>query len=179
MGFINETRTKLHEHFLEKELKNHHNSHASIDFDDAKSVGILFDGTLLTDREAIQKFARKLKSQGKEVKMLAYVDGDQKDGDFVFPHFTKKEVDWTLRPKSQKALEFAEHRFDILINLAANGVIPLEYIAALSKAKFRVGPSTDKIYCYELMIDTSKQTDTLSFLHQVTFFLNKMVSETH
>ena len=134
MGFLQQTRTRIHSYLLEKKLQSHQQSHCSIDMDSAKSIGILFDGTLLTDRESVQRFARQLKQQGKEVKMLAIIDGDQKNGDFVFTHFTKKEVDWIGRPTTQLALDFANHPFDILINLAPKGELPLEYIAAFFKS---------------------------------------------
>ena len=174
MGFLNDIRAKVHGYFLEKELQNHKESHYSMDLDSAKSVGLLLDATDLAQREVVLKFAESLKKQGKEVKLFAFFGGDAKVANFAFPNFTKKDLDWALRPKSELVKKFMHHPFDILINLTPHGSLPLEYIAAFSKAKFRVGPFTDKMYCYELMIDTVAKKDLESFIQQVTFFINKM-----
>ena len=174
MAFLNKTTAKIHGYFLEKELQNHQQTHYSMDLSTAKSIGLLLDATDLAEREAVLKFSEQLKKEGKEVKLLAFFSGDAKVANFAFPHFTKKDLDWTLRPKSREIKKFIDQPFDILINLTPYGSLPLEYIAAFSKAKFRVGPSTDKTYCYELMIDTAAKKDLSSFIKQVTFFINKM-----
>lgn len=174
MGFLTSTRAKLHDYYLNKELQNHKATHFSMDLGSAKSVGLLLDATELAGREVVLKFSEQLKKEGKEVKLLAFFGGDAKVANFVFPHFTKKDLDFALRPKTAEVKKFMEKPFDILINLTPHGSLPLEYIAAFSKAKFRVGPSTDKTYCYELMIDTAAKKDLQSFIQQVTFFINKM-----
>lgn len=174
MSFLKETRAKAHGYFLEKELKTHQQVHYSMDLNSAKSVGLLLDATELAGREVVLKFSEELKKQGKKVKLLAYFGGNAKVANFVFTHFTKKDLDWALRPKNEDIKKFINEPFDILINLTPYGSLPLEYIAAFSKAKFRVGPSTEKTYCYELMIDTAAKKDLQSFIQQVTFFINKM-----
>ncbi|MFT4762829.1 MAG: hypothetical protein ACI9XO_003900 [Paraglaciecola sp.] len=174
MGFLTSVRAKLHGYYLRKKLQNYKATHYSMDLGSAKSVGLLLDATDLAGREVVLKFSDKLKKEGKEVKLLAFFGGDAKAANFVFPHFTKKDLDFALRPKTAELKKFMEKPFDILINLTPHGSLPLEYIAAFSKARFRVGPSTDKTYCYELMIDTVAKKDLQSFLQQVTFFINKM-----
>lgn len=176
MGLIKDIRTKLHNYFLTKELKTFKQMHESVDFVKAKTIGLLFDGTELSDRETIVKYAQQLKKQGKNTKLLAFIDGDQQNGDFVFPHFTYKNLDWALRPNTQAATDFQKQSFDILINLSPKNSLPLEYISAFSKAKFRVGPLTDKTFCYELMIDTAKNDDLKGFIQQLSFFLNKITN---
>lgn len=174
MGFLNKTRTKIHDYLLGKELQNHQQTHFSMDLNAAKSIGLLLDATDLADREVVLKFAESLRKQDKEVKLLAYFSGSAKVANFIFTHFTQKDLDWALRPKNRDVQKFINQPFDILINLTPHGSLPLEYIAAFSKAKFRVGPSTDKTYCYELMIDSPAKKDLQSFIQQVTFFINKM-----
>jgi len=92
----------------------------------------------------------------------------------VFPHFNKKDLDWAFRPRGEAVSSFLQQPFDILIILDKHPTIPLEYVAALSKAKFRVGPLTGNTFCYELMIEATGAKDLKGFLNQVSFFLNKM-----
>jgi hypothetical protein len=174
MQFIEQIRTRLHHSFLKKEISNQRNSRSSMYLDNAASVGILFDGTELDDRETIVNYAEKLKKAGKKVTLLAFFDNKLKSEDFTFKHFNRQQLDFALRPKSRDVLEFAEQRFDLLLNLSNRNILPLDYIAAHSKAKFRVGPFTEKTFCYDLMIEHSGKKDLGAFIQQVVFYLKKM-----
>jgi Family of unknown function (DUF6913) len=174
MNILHKFRYWWHHYFLKKALKRHKVRHQSFDIKSAGMIGILFDGTEMNDREVVLDYAKNLKKEGKKVKLLAYLNTSQEQENFVFPHFDKKDLDWALRPQGQAVNSFLQQPFDILINLAKQQNIPLEYVAALSKAKFRVGPLTGESFCYELMIEATGAKDVKAFLSQVSFFLNKM-----
>ncbi|MBK9018388.1 MAG: hypothetical protein IPM82_32500 [Saprospiraceae bacterium] len=142
--------------------------------DNAAYIGILFDGTEPAEREMVLDYAGQLKKAGKKVKLLAFFDNKLKGESFAFPAFNRQQVDWALRPNSREALEFKDQPFDLLLNLTKNSVIPLDYLAALSKARFRVGPYTDQTFCYDLMIEHSGKTDLKTYLQQVIFYMKKM-----
>ena len=142
--------------------------------DNAKSIGILFDGTDPEDRKVVLDYAEKVKNAGKKVSSLAFFDNKLKSENFTFHHFNRLQLDFALRPKCKDASEFAEQRFDLLLNLSNRSVLPLDYIAARSKARFRVGPFTEKTFCYDLMIDHSGKNDLGAFLQQVVFYMKKM-----
>jgi len=148
--------------------------HQSFDIKNAGMIGILFEGTEMNDCKVVVDYAKSLKKEGKNVKLLAYLDSKQELDNFEFPHFEKKDLDWALRPRCEAVKSFLQQPFDILINLPKHENIPLEYIAALSNAKFRVGPLTDNTSCYELMIEATGAKDLKAFLNQVTFFLRQM-----
>lgn len=142
--------------------------------DNAASIGILFDGTEQSEREIVLDYAEQLKKAGKKVKLLAFFNNKLKGESFAFPAFNRLEMDWALRPNSREALEFKDQNFDLLLNLTKNTVVPLDYLAALSKAKYRVGPYTDQTFCYDLMIEHAGKTDLKTFLQQVIFYMKKM-----
>lgn len=174
MNIISKLKTQTHNYFLQKELSQHEIKHQSVDFDSAKSIGILFNATEMTNRQTILDFAKNLKNQGKKVKLLGFLAGKTKNENFVFDHFNKTDLDWALRPKNDRVNDFIKNPFDILMNLSNQSHPTLEYITAFSHAKFRVGPFTEKLFCYELMIEATKNNDLQSFLDQVSFFLMKM-----
>ena len=177
MNLFEQLRTRMHEQLLRKNLPTRQVERSSLSLDQAKSIGILFDGSKPEDRELVLNYAKKLKGQGKKVKLMAYFDSDLKSENFTYWHFNKKQVDWALRPKTKEAEDFAQRPFDLLINLSRNAIIPLEYIAALSKARFRVGPSTEKTFCYDLMIEHDSKQDLKVFLQQVVHYLKNMRSD--
>ena len=70
MVFFSGIRTKLHDYYLSKALKNNKAVHQSVNFSIAKSVGILFDATELSDRDTILSFANQLKKRREKYKVI-------------------------------------------------------------------------------------------------------------
>ena len=148
MEFIDKIKIRLHYYYLDKALKiNQSTNHYSMDYESTKSIGILFDASQLEYREVVTQFIDRLRRSGKSVKALGYINEKQKQEFFAFHHFSNKELDFALRPKEAEILAFQNENFDILFNLYFGSVYPLQYISALSKATFRVGPSTEQTYC--------------------------------
>jgi hypothetical protein len=174
MQIFEQARIRIHNRFLKKELLSSRINRSSFFMDSAATVGILFDGTEPEERSIVLDFAKKLEGEGKKVRLLAFFDNHLNSENFTFKHFNRKEMDWVFRPKTATVREFAEQPFDLLINLSRKPVLPLEYISALSKAKFRVGPVTEKTFCYDLMIESPHGKDLSDFIRQIVFYLEKI-----
>ena len=174
MNFLYQIRTRIHEKLLRKNLPAHPVERSSLSLEKARSIGILFEGTQNEEREVVLGYAKKLKSNGRKVKLLAYFDNDLKSENFTFRHFNKKQLDWALRPKLPEVEEFTQQPFDLLINLSKRNILPLDYVAANSKARFRVGPSTEQTYCYDLMIEHTEKQDLKLFIKQIEQYLRAM-----
>ncbi len=178
MKAIKSWQTQVREYFLQKMLRNIDLRRKAVTYDSAESIGILFDATELKNRETVIQFSKDLKQKGKKVKLLGFFNNKQEVGNFPFKAFNKNEVDWLMRPKSESAISFVNIPFDLMIGIYEGNNLPLEYIAALSKAHLRVGPYTDNTYCYDLMIDTEKR-NLDHYINQVEFYLNRMNSSKH
>ena len=175
MSFIHDLKVKYHWYKFNNAVKNLRADRTSVNFTDARTVGILFDATDLAQRESVLKFAKALEKQDKKVKLLGFVRTKEDSSNLSFPNFNLKDLNLALLPeKSAVVQDFTSRDFDILLNPAPVEVIPLEYISALSKAKYRVGPVTEKTVCYELMIDVSENKTTDAFFKQAMHFLGKM-----
>ena len=174
MEILEQTRIRLHQKYLKKELPAHPIKRSSVFLDNAKTIGVLFDATLIDDRNTVQEFINTLKKGSKKVKAFGFFNKKLKSTDYPFKHFDKKQLDWVHRPKSGEANVFANEPFDLLINLSKKTTLPLDYIAAHSKAKFRVGPFTENIFCYDLMIEHNEKKGLDDFLKQVLHYLKKM-----
>src|SRR5690606_6334388 len=90
------------------------------------------------------------------------------------PAFNRKEVDWLWRPKGEAVDTFMDTEADLLVYMGTQNRPWLHYIAALSRARFRVGLAGSSADCYELMIDLGTKKDWKEYLRQVEFFLQKM-----
>ena len=172
-NWFNHQYQQLHERLLRKKLNSASFKRHSANFEKSRSIGILFDATQPERIEHIRRFVQQLSNKGKEVTVLAFYNDKLLHDNCPYKNFSRKSLDWIMRPIGFEVERFMSQNFDVLINVSLQDAIPMQYIMALSNAKLRVGPATEKLYCYDLMIDTpDKQLP--NYIKQVTFFLNKM-----
>lgn len=175
MKIIRKLRYNLFQNQLKKELLHRNTLRRSMGLGEAKSIGILFCADDLKERQIALRMAAEWKSKGKKVQVLGYFDRKlKKEESFEFPHFSKSEVNFAYIPTGQTVQDFSERKFDILFSLTQLSFLPLEYLSAISKANFRVGPPTVHTVCYDLMVDTKQKGDLEHFVRQVEYFLNKL-----
>lgn len=174
MRILNEWKARQHQQSLLQKLRTQNITRNPVSYQQAQTVGLLFDATDPQDRNTVRDYTDQLKNQGKEVTLFAYFRAPEHDPNLPFKHFTNKDLDWFQRPKDDAIRHFVQQPFDFLINLNPSQEPVLEYISALSKAHLRVGPYSDKLYCYDLMIDTAKKRNLDYFIKHVAYFLNRL-----
>lgn len=179
MRILKEWQARLHESFLLRQLKQNLFEREPVDFDLSQTIGILFNASLPQQREGAKQLAKQLKAKGKKTKLMAFLDEKEQQANFDFKHFSRKELDLLGRPKSTMVDDFINTPFDFLINLDAQEHLPLTYISARSKAQVRVGPYTNKTYCFDFMIETKKEDDLQQFINQLNYLLIRLNSRTH
>lgn len=176
MNLIERIRLFFYHRSLHKKMQQHKRPQKPMRLEAARSIGILFDATSLESQKTAQQYAQSLQDKGKNVRLLGFLNSRQKDENFAFRHFNKRDINWMLCPKGPEVTDFMQQPFDILFVLSYQSNLQFEYIASLSKASFRVGPYTEHTYSYDLMLDTSAQDDLNPFIQQAELFLNKMHS---
>lgn len=142
---------------------------------DANSVGIIYDSSNAANDIVISKFSDSLRQQGKSVDVLTFVNDTKTNDKVGIMLFNKKNINWISVPDGEMVEKFAAKKFDLLFACFTGENLPLEYIAAVSKAKWRVGVySPIKTDYYDLMVKTEGQQDVSYFLQQATIFLNRI-----
>ncbi|MEO0776530.1 MAG: hypothetical protein AAFW73_17220 [Bacteroidota bacterium] len=177
MSYFQQQYQRLQTHFLERKVTRTPIQRVPGDYASARKIGLLFDATDPERRPIVLQYAQSLKQKNKEVKLLAFYDAKQAQPNFTFKHFTQKELNFWRHPSGSLVEDFIAQPFDILINLFFDAQAPLEYITALSRAQLRVGPYSERTYCYDLMIE-NQSPDLPRFIKQVEFLLNKMNNST-
>lgn len=149
-----------------------HAERKMLNIKDARKIGILFNATRTEDIVSVTTFAEKLRHSGKQINILGFEQTKKKertDSRFI----NNLDINWFNIPQSDKISEFHKRGFDILICASVNECLPLEYIAATSNAKFRVGTFNDETSDYfELMINTNQNQNLNYLLNQIEHFLN-------
>jgi hypothetical protein len=109
------------------------------------------------------------------VEVMAYLDDKKTDHKADINIFNKKAVNWYEIPIDDRVAAYCNKNFDLLICALTSENKPLEYMAYVSKAKYRVGPfAEDKTRFYDLMIQLDGKRDLNYLLQQMTHFLENI-----
>ena len=142
---------------------------------DAQAIGIIYDSSDPDRDITITKFAEMLRNKGKTVEIMAYINDKKIDHKGDVAIFNPKAVNWYGIPLDERVNAFCNKPFDLLICAILTENRPLEYIAYMSKAKYRIGPfDAKKTYCYDLMIEMGGKTDLSYLLQQMVHFLENI-----
>lgn len=145
----------------------------------ASNIGLLINATNPDDIETVKKYVNRLRQLKKNVKVLGFINLKELPQlnylkpDYEF--FYKKDLNWHLKPVALSTQEFINQEFDILIDLNIINALPLKYVAALSKAKFKVGKYDEKYKeLYDLMIDNASNPSLEYLIKQIDIYLNML-----
>lgn len=175
-------RNALANYRFRKELDVHMADHETVSFDSAKKIGLLYDATSPENYEIVKNYVKEVRSRQKEILALGFVDKkvlpQNQFAQLGLDFFTRKNLNWQRFPNSLEVSNFIKEPFDIVLNASENNVFPLRYIAAVSKAKFRVGRfDTGSLPCYDMMIEAAPGTSLLQFIRQAEEYLQKIKSK--
>jgi hypothetical protein len=147
-----------------------------VKLNNAKTIGILFDATDNNTFEIVKRFIEKLKVDTKNVHAIGYVDEKLRPNYSYIKTdidlFNKKELKNFYQPQSPYIKTFIEDEKDLLIDINFNQKLPLQFIAASSKAKCKVGmhfPENEPIH--DILIATTSQQGLGFYLQQVVKYL--------
>lgn len=87
---------------------------------------------------------------------------------------TKKDLNWKGLPVSAVVTNFIETEFDLLLNISLQQNLVLDYITALSKAKFKIGWSPEETNYFDLNINIGTKQDALYLAKQQIFYLAQL-----
>lgn len=143
--------------------------------DSARTIGVLFDASSETTRRESLEFIKALEKQGKKVSALGFFNVNKVPGDQAFEFFSKKECSWIGQPKSEKGLEFAKQKFDLLLTLNPDKLAPLEWLAVQSQASFKIGIATSHPNDFDIQLETPEGKGIRYFTEQLALYLGRIV----
>jgi hypothetical protein len=176
MKLIEDIKNYIGRWQLNREIRQKKKNPKMLSLARAQHIGIVYNAESKENEQAINQYANELRAEGKKVFMLGYVDQKQ------LPH-TKKfllnsEFFWHEKlnslnlPVKGKIGQFLQLEFDLLLNLYNEPLLPMQAIAAYSKAKYRVGANIEgSLNYYDAVIDTGSRNDLRFLIEQVDFYL--------
>jgi len=170
-------RTKLGRHRFLKEIRKINRKPEVVSFDEASKIGLLYDATNERDSDSVKNYVKSVRAaHKKDILAMGYVDKktlpQSQFAQFRIDFFTRKDLNFKMIPSNPVVTNFINEQFDILINLNSGKCFPLQYIAAMSKAKFRVGRyTTSGSSYYDMMIKLTGEPAIKNVLEEIEHFL--------
>nr|WP_321356518.1 hypothetical protein [uncultured Draconibacterium sp.] len=91
---------------------------------------------------------------------------------------TVNDLSWWGIPKTEKVSDFIEMELDLLLCLAAEKNYAVDYITALSRAKFKIGSSESDNSYFDLNIKIDQNKDAMFLAEQQIFYLAQLNNST-
>jgi len=107
------------------------------------------------------------------------INTENTDSSITSNVITSKDLNWLGLPKKGHATDFIKMEFDMLMNIALKQNIVLDYITALSNAKFKTGWSPDENNYFDLNIKINSKQDALYLAKQQIFYLRQLNIKTN
>ncbi len=177
MSFLKDIQRGLQQRTLKKKLAKEDRKVGEMNMAKAKLIGLVFDANELAKRDIVLAYAEKLKKEGKHVRLLGFLEQPPAEDSFTFKYYTKKDINWKGVPAGQDIKDFLDEPLDLFIHINLSTNLHSEAIAALSNASLKIGPVTENIHCYDLMIDPAKNQSLSDFIQQVEQLLQKTNTE--
>ncbi len=176
MNLFKNVRLNLALNILKKEIKRKRYKHQTIAFKDATQIGLLFNVTSTDDFTQIQEFVSFLKDNAKKVHVIGFIPQGELTTYLLksseIDYLTNDHLNWLYIPKKERIQKFTDRPLDILINLSPKMYFPLNYIAAKTRAKFKIGQyDKQATFCYDFMIDNKNNPSLSEFIHQIKHYL--------
>ena len=145
-------------------------------YGDTKTIGIIFDASLVEHREIIAMQAEFLRSKGKKVRILGFFNDKMPHEGTPYPYFNLKDLDWRAVPKKEADViaDFIKQPFDLLYTYVIGVNKTIDFITAISQANFKAGNFTELHDEMHLSIDTKSNTDLKFLIRQIDFYLAKV-----
>ena len=183
MSILKDIKNIISNFYLKLELQDFVKEQKANKFslNNVETVGILFDATQSEDLELVKKYVLFLKDNRKKVKVIGFFDTKEIHNmtysKLEYDFISHKELNLLGKPTDAFIENFMQDKLDLLIDLNINNHFPLRYIAALSKATFKVGKFSEKdkgIYDLMINIENKEGNDAQPlkyFLKQVDTYL--------
>lgn len=171
MAFIENIRSFIISQLIRNKKRN--KQLRFTDLERANSIGIIFKADNPNNNQTIVSFANQLKNSNKDIQLLGYIHKRDEQLNYPFPFISDKELTWYGKPGGGTVGYFIRNPFDILINFTTNNCLPLNYIAAVSAAKFRVGfNQSEALDYYDFMLVGNEKDNANNLIYNLNKYLH-------
>ncbi|WP_417603753.1 DUF6913 domain-containing protein [Owenweeksia hongkongensis] len=164
-------KQRIRNYSLKKLGKNAGANAAYPGFISVKRFAIVFEKGA-ADKDVLD-FAKKLKAEGKDVELLAYIPRKRKEitEQQTYKYFCKDDVNWYGKPSAEVLSTFIKQDFDVLISLNDKDQSPIQFLTIAGKANFTIGLKSSTLKVLDLQVARPDGDDFSPVFKEVDFYL--------
>ncbi|WP_298541041.1 hypothetical protein [uncultured Aquimarina sp.] len=163
----------LKKNALKKSIESHIKKRKSLakEVSGIKSLAVLIDASQSVNVLSVVKLANELGVKSERLKVMGYKE-DQKEisDDKDAAYYNDRSFGVNGSVKSNSLNDFINNDYDVLINFYSESKLELDYVAAASKAKFKVGFAEIDNRINDLVIGAANQNINL-FISELKKYL--------
>lgn len=172
---INTIKDYLWHRALKQKLTGRTDNRVSGSLITAREVFVIYDASEEYQNKVTEELFAELKSLDIKVKSVGYAKFK------IVPHYCipqltrqficKKDLNLLGIPSQTFLNDYLDEEFDLLISLDMDQDPVFQYMAAVSRAKFKVGWNDPANYPYYDFLIKSKQGDLAEYIRQMIYYL--------
>lgn len=164
-------KNKLRDYLLQKSRNISYRPADYKGYEKMKSIAIVFESG--KQDKLIFDFAKKMEEEGKQVQLLGFVNLKRKEiqAPPTFNHFTKDEVNWIGKPKSEEIGSFLNGTYEVFITLNERAESPIQFITVAAKSDFIIGLRNDTVARLDLQVGTGSNHDYKEVFKEAEYYL--------
>jgi len=142
------------------------------DYEQVNSILLIYESEWQERNPEIRTMVQQLHEEDKQVVSWGYCKKDK----VLSPNLPDSRIlgthDFNLlaRPKSEVVNYLQRHEFDILIDLTSAPILPMQYIASMAHAQFKIG-SHPIHTIYDMVVQPTTPTTTEYLFSQIIHYL--------
>ena len=169
----------LFERRLKTELKHFHRNNQFYNLQTAKSIAVLFDASEEADYKRVAGFVRHLQSLEIQVYGIGYLKHK------LVPHYCQQTLSYDFYTISQQnffhvpnapfVADFLPKEYHMLIDLNLNDIPSMKYLAAASRAQFKIGLRSEEYeQIYDFMLQGMDKDNLSGILKELLRYLETL-----
>ncbi len=144
MAFLKSLRDRFFKWQVKRKMKKKSVSRYWTPLEEARSIGILFIVRNRATLQSLEQWIQEWQGGGRTIEALGYWPHKRRPpqkvlGSPTIQCITPSDINWWYRPAGRTVKTMIDKEYDLLLNIFREECPPLEYMAALSKARLRVG----------------------------------------
>lgn len=175
---IDRIRNTIQSLVFKIKLKQHHREIEMSSMNAARTVGIVCLVDKETNWNEIRKVTKEFHEKGAKVEVMGVFYGNVKPLWYIetlnVTLCTDKELGLSQIPTGMHISEFLEKEFDVLINFSITDDFAPFYLAALSKAKFKIAIDNEKHRNHFDMLLKLEDINMEEYQKQLIHYLSKI-----
>jgi len=166
--------------------KNHNRDKKFVNYNDIRSVLIIYESDANEKNPEIKSIAKSLQEDGKKVTTCGFVNKKHSDTLILERAYMidTSHVNFFGEPNMNFIKGLLHTKFDVVLDLTLSEILPLQYVLVYADASFKAGRKTANLDLLDFMIDvekendekTSSATDVNYLFKQIIFYLKSIES---